>query len=66
MVNHVHKLLRPHSNEFSECHEEHDRTGIDYRGTNAETVSGFSCQRWDQQFPNKHNMTAKKLVQVTF
>ncbi|XP_039738197.1 plasminogen [Pteropus medius] len=31
--------------------------GEDYRGNVAVTVSGFTCQRWSEQTPHKHNKT---------
>lgn len=32
----------------------------DYRGTIAETRSGYACQRWDEQEPHKHGNTRQR------
>jgi len=44
------KILEP-----AECIERHDTGGAAYRGTESFTKSGFLCQRWDSQTPNKHD-----------
>ena len=33
------------------------RLQADYRGTHNVTVSGLTCQRWDEQSPHEHTVT---------
>ena len=32
-------------------------TGAGYTGTVSHTIGGITCQRWDSQYPHKHNAT---------
>ena len=37
-----------------ECLAEDDPFGMKYKGTMNTTMCGFTCQRWDQQYPHPH------------
>ena len=37
------------------------RLQADYRGTHNVTVSGLTCQRWDEQSPHEHTVTPVEL-----
>lgn len=39
----------------TECLGKLDMKGVQYRGKVSVSESGLTCQRWDSQFPNKHN-----------
>uniref|UniRef100_A0A8C4R780 Plasmin n=1 Tax=Eptatretus burgeri TaxID=7764 RepID=A0A8C4R780_EPTBU len=41
----------------NESHTCVEHRGEGYRGTVAVTLSGHRCQRWDREFPHKHNFT---------
>jgi len=41
------------------CDETNTGNGIGYRGCQRETVSGYTCQRWDSQSPHGHSRTAE-------
>lgn len=53
--------------ESRECKNSGD--GFDYDGTLAETTTGKTCQRWDQQTPHSHTFTIlsafNKLTQLS-
>jgi len=43
-----------------ECIGRHDTQGAAYRGTQSVTESGLTCQRWDSQTPNKHQLIPER------
>ena len=48
---------------YRECKSNMD--GSEYVGQISQTIGGRTCQRWDEQTPHRHNVTAAILSDVT-
>ncbi|XP_013397107.1 uncharacterized protein LOC106163933 [Lingula anatina] len=43
--------------DLCDCQTANDFAGFEYNGRLNFTISGYTCQRWDSQFPNNHTFT---------